>query len=277
MKKIFLLLNGDNTENTIHYGCHLASLTKARLVGIFPAKLDYDYAPALQTMYGMTYVESVVAADLAGQHQIEQEIARDVSLFRQICESKGIRAGICRYTHLTAPELAEESRFADLIVVDGEAVKSSGQPRGHFSRELLAMMKCPVIVTPSLFEPVEEVIFCYDSSPSALFAMKQFTYLFPDTENIRATVLTVTQQEDKELPEKTKLRNWLSGYYDSSDFTILHGKTEEELFNYLMAKKNVLLVMGAYGRSVLSRFFHHSRADMLIAQPQCPVFITHHH
>jgi nucleotide-binding universal stress UspA family protein len=272
MKKIFLLLNGENTENMIHYGCHLAGLAKAKLVGIFPARLEYDYEPAMQMVYGMSYVEFVVAADEEGRQKIVRDIADDIVQFHHACESKGIRSGVKQYEHLEMHELAAETRFADLLIVDSKALSAGSQPRGHFSKELIKLIQCPVIITPPAFEPVNEVVFCYDSSPAALRAMKQFTYLFSEMEDVRATVLKVSEMD---IAEQKRLRDWLCGYYDENNFVVLHGKTEETLFNYLSAKKNLLVVMGAYGRSALSRLVQHSHADVMIDKLPSAVFITH--
>jgi nucleotide-binding universal stress UspA family protein len=51
---------------------------------------------------------------------------------------------------------------------------------------------------------------------------------------------------------------------------------EDELVNYFLMKKNKLIVMGAYGRSMLSSFFKRSSADALIRILDLPIFITHH-
>jgi nucleotide-binding universal stress UspA family protein len=43
-----------------------------------------------------------------------------------------------------------------------------------------------------------------------------------------------------------------------------------------MGKQDVVVVMGAYGRSYVSGFFKKSSADPLIKKIDLPIFITHH-
>jgi len=46
-------------------------------------------------------------------------------------------------------------------------------------------------------------------------------------------------------------------------------------FDYLFKRKNMFLVMGAYGRNALSQFFKRSHADLLIETVTQPIFIAH--
>jgi nucleotide-binding universal stress UspA family protein len=54
----------------------------------------------------------------------------------------------------------------------------------------------------------------------------------------------------------------------------IKGPAEKELLNFLLRKKT-LVVMGAYGRGIISRFFHQSMAEQLVDLSLFPVFITH--
>jgi hypothetical protein len=47
-------------------------------------------------------------------------------------------------------------------------------------------------------------------------------------------------------------------------------------YRYLLEKKNVLVVTGAFGRSTLSDLFKHSTAELLVKTIDLPVFISHH-
>jgi hypothetical protein len=58
-------------------------------------------------------------------------------------------------------------------------------------------------------------------------------------------------------------------------FEALKGETGTKLFDFLFKRKNMFLVMGAYGRNALSQFFKRSHADLLIKTVSQPIFIAH--
>src|SRR4051812_20740795 len=118
MKKIFVVLNGANTENTILFACYIAGFTKSRLTGIFPAELPYAKEPALKHVLGQVYVESIVENDVSLSESYINEIAKQQALFENICENKGIPYRVFKEPHVNADELIAESRLADLIIID---------------------------------------------------------------------------------------------------------------------------------------------------------------
>lgn len=64
--------------------------------------------------------------------------------------------------------------------------------------------------------------------------------------------------------EKPKHANWLQNHYSVIGFETVEGSATNELLSYLLHKENTFSIMGAYGRSDLSRFFKHSHADLLL-------------
>jgi nucleotide-binding universal stress UspA family protein len=60
------------------------------------------------------------------------------------------------------------------------------------------------------------------------------------------------------------------------NFKLLNGTPDDELLQYFLLRKNVFIVMGAYGRSLLSSFFKRSSADLVLRVMDLPVFIAHH-
>jgi hypothetical protein len=109
-----------------------------------------------------------------------------------------------------------------------------------------------------------------------MFAIKQFCYLFPQLEDKKVTVIQVDEDGLCSAEEKEKFKEWISSHYSSIGFEVLKGDTETELFAWLLRKKNVFIVMGAYGRSTVSQFFKHSSADILIKTITQALFITHY-
>jgi hypothetical protein len=61
-------------------------------------------------------------------------------------------------------------------------------------KEILKETECHVIISPASFDGIAELIFAYDGSKSAAFAIKQFTYLFPEFTDRKAIVLRVNKE-----------------------------------------------------------------------------------
>lgn len=279
MEKILLVVIGAApAANALEFACHLSGMSRSKLAGYFFESSQYATRPAMKTVYGMPYVETILSSDMPDYDVKRRKMQEHIRLFQSTCEQKGIPSSVHHMEEPVLEGLIAESRFADLIIVDAAAsynpdIKETPSP---FISELLASAQCPVIIAPSVNTVVDEVVFCYDGSPSALFAMKQFTYLLPELTETRGTIVQVKKKDELPAEEKRKATAWLSRHFSYSDYVTLEGKPEDELITYLLKKKHCMVVMGAYGRNMVSRFFRHSHADLLIKTLAYPLFITHY-
>lgn len=178
---------------------------------------------------------------------------------------------------MPANEIITESRYADLLILSAGTSfnKIYAETPTEFVKDVLRESECPVIIAPNAFDEIEEIIFTTNFNKSSAFAIKQFTYLFPELNDKKATVLHVNEKRICACKEKHNLKEWLQNRYSSIGFEVLNGNSEEELFDYLLNRKKVFVVMGAYGRNAISRFFKPSHADLLIRMLAQPIFITH--
>jgi nucleotide-binding universal stress UspA family protein len=79
-----------------------------------------------------------------------------------------------------------------------------------------------------------------------------------------------------ELQDENLIKEFIQCHYPDAIYTLLSGDPEEEIINYLKTTpKNVLVVLGAYRRSQVSRWFKISMADLLIRNIDMPLFIAH--
>ena len=76
--------------------------------------------------------------------------------------------------------------------------------------------------------------------------------------------------------ERDKFDGWLKNHYTDLHFIALKGETDTALFDFLLRRKNIFLVMGAYGRGNISQFLKHSRAELIIKTITQPIFVAHH-
>jgi len=65
-------------------------------------------------------------------------------------------------------------------------------------------------------------------------------------------------------------------HFPKASYTVLKGDPEAEIVNYLKAQRtNPLVVLGAYQRGMVSRWFRPSMADLLMKELKLPLFIAH--
>jgi nucleotide-binding universal stress UspA family protein len=273
MDKILLAMDGYK-QNTyaIDFACYLAKLTHSRLTGVF-LEGDSDTEEA-ETSWAAAQ-EAV--GELSQGVAISDPVLRRVRQFRDSCLVREVKAKVHRDRGVPVSDILLESRFSDLIVVDPETSfrKVEKEIPGRFIRDVLLAAECPVVVSPYQFESVDEVIFAYNGTSASVFAMKQFTYLFPEFKHKRAVVVDVRKGEETAIEEQYKMKEWLSSHYQEVDLVLLKGDPSDELFGYLLERENAIVVLGAYGRGILSRFLKPSHASLLLRTLNLPIFIAH--
>lgn len=279
MKNILLAINPEKPSiPCMQFGCYLAQLTQSRLTAVFVGKHLADKSPALKTVFGVPYVETIVASDLPGYAQHEGMRAIYMETFTKICEDRGVRHSINQDLDYPLDGLIAESRFADLLVIARDTCleEKMGQSPSDFVKDIIAAAECPVMVAPITFTDIDQIVLAYDESRSSAFAVKQFSYLFPEIDELKLTMLHVNESENENEIQRKKLSHWLSAHYNCAVFKTMTGKASTELYKYLYNKKKVLVIMGSYGRNALSTLLSPSTADSLLETLDLPFFFAHH-
>jgi len=279
MEKIILVVFGANlAPNALNFACYLSGMGRSRLTGYFFEDDKYEDTPVMKKAWGFPYVETIVAGDTQDGISRKAKTENNMKVFMETCGKKGMLTTALRCKPSGIDEIVAESNFADLLIIDAASFDDSDEQEfpSDVVRKILASALCPVVIAPASHSPIEEIVFCYDGSPSSVYAMKQFVYLFPDQDSARATVVQANEAEKIPENEKKRVMQWLSRHYNYADFIALKGDGENELLNYLLKKKHAMVIMGAYGRNMISRFFRQSHADLLIKTLAYPVFIAHH-
>jgi len=256
MEKILLAMDAAHlNEQTIDFACYVARLNGSRITGVF--------------LEGEALVTAAVPSDVA---------EANIQLFREACICRDTVSSIHRDRGIPLARIVAETRFADLLIVDPETsfTGPEGQLPGHFVRDVLGSSECPVLIAPDSFESIEEIVLFYNGTASSVYAIKQFTSLFPHLGHKRLFVVNVRQDDTPAIEDQFKMKEWLRVHYENVEFVLLKGDTSDQLFNYLLDKKQAIVVMGAYGRSVVSRFFKPSRAKLIVKTINLPLFIAHH-
>jgi nucleotide-binding universal stress UspA family protein len=277
MERILLALDANKPSMpALDFACFLARVTQSPLTALFLENLEAEkkaLRPVTHAAVGETPFPGIPTGPVSSEKLMEDNILRVTNG----CENRSVRCSVLRDEGMPVKSVITQSRYADVLVVDAATSFEKafeGTPT-HFVKDVLEDAECPVIIAPESFDEINEVIFAYDGTSSAAFALKQFSYIFPQFGEKKATLVRVNEKGEWPEKEKLTITAWLSNHYPAVEFHAIKGDTESQLFSYLFRRKNCMVVMGAYGRSGLSRFLKSSKADVIIKTMPLPVFISH--
>ena len=277
MKKFLAVFDGYKmSKSTLDYAIQLTQTANASLVGVFLDEFIYRSYSAYKVM--TTYKDY---DKLIKEFDEKDKKKRDAAVlqFQKACEKSKITFSFHRDKSIALQELKHESMFADLIIINEYETftKYKEEPPTRFMKDLLGDVQCPVLVVPNDFKAVDKIVLLYDGGPSALYAVKMFSYLFGNFQDLPVEVYSVNDRmENLRLPDNKLMKEFIKSHFPKATYTVAKGNAEEQILGYLRNRKeNELVVLGAYRRSELSRWFKISMADTLIKELDTPLFIAH--
>lgn len=278
MKKFLAVIDGYKiSKSTIDYSIQLTQAADAHLIGIFLDEFIYRSYSVYKVMTTNKNYDKVIKG-LDEKDKKKRDSA--VLQFEKACEKAKIKFSIHRDKSIAIQELKHESMFADLIIINEYETftRFKEQPPTRFMKELLGDVQCPVLVAPNAFKAIDKIVLLYDGGPSGVYAIKMFSYLFGNLQDLPVEVYTVKEKlkADLHLPDNNLMREFIKRHFPKATITVAKGNAEEQIKGYLQNhKENELVVLGAYRRSELSRWFKTSMADILMQELNTPLFIAH--
>ena len=278
MKKFLAVFDGYNlSKSTLSYAIQLTQAANAHLVGVFLDELIYrNYNVEKAIKKPGDYRETIKELDA------KDKLKRDEAAkqFQKVCSKARIQFSIHRQKGIALNELKHESMFADLIVINEfETFTRFKQPSPtRFMKDLLADVQCPVLVVPDVYKAVDKIVLLYNGEPSSLYAIKIFSYLFGDFSGIPVEVFVVQENINAaaRVPDNKLMREFIKRHFPKAVYIVVKGIAKEQIAGHLRNhKENELVVLGAYRRSELSRWFKISMADVLMNELDTPLFIAH--
>ncbi len=278
MKKFLAVFDGYKMSgSTLEYAIHLAKLANAHLVGTFLNEFYYHSFSTLDVLNTYRDYERILNKLNKKDEEKRNKAAQE---FQIVCEREGVEFSIHKDRNIAIQELKEESMFADLIIISEHETftKYPEVSPTRFLKDLLGGTQCPVLVVPGTFKPVDKIVLLYDGGPTSLYAIKMFSYILGNPFDLPVEVLTVKEKKKAglHLPGNRLMREFVQRHFPKAVYTITKGEPEETISNYLRKfRENKLIVLGAYQRSELSRWFKTSMADVLMEKLNSPLFIAH--
>lgn len=272
MKKIIIAF--DNTsfsKPAIDFAVKLNEISPVLLTGVF--------LPQAMLATAWSYAETIPAGYFVPGMEAENaaEVQKNIAAFSDICEKNGIDYRVHKdFYDFSIPELITESRFADLILLGSNAFYQNALDKvpNAYIKQVLHEVECPVVLVPgkAVF-PLTNII-TYDGSEDAVFAIKQFAYLFSNLAKNK-TLLVYINNDDDEIPGKINIEELAARHFPDLEIMHLEFNARKYFSAWLSEKPASILVSGAYGRSELSMMFKKSFTDEIIAAQNLPLFIAH--
>jgi hypothetical protein len=277
MKKFLAVFDGFKmSDSTLQYAIQITQAVNAHLVGVFLDEFIYrSYNVAEVIKSEKDYYQVMEELDEIDQQKRDESVEK----FQRICVKSGVHFSIHRDKNIALQELKEESMFADLIFINEHETftRYKQELPTRFIKDLLSDVQCPVLLVPNEYKPIDKIVLLYDGGPSSLYAIKVFSYLLGELHNIPVEIFTVNDnQSNLRLPNNKLMREFIKRHFSQTTYSIAQGSAEEQILGHLRNhKENELVVLGAYRRTELSRWFKMSMADILMRELDTPLFIAH--
>ena len=277
MKKILVVLNGaDAPTHVISSAIAIAKENNAMLHAVFLIPFVYKAALAYPFLNDL----SLAAMDTSSGASIEEEnqalTTDNIQLFVDACDIAKVTCKISSGRETPLEELIQHSAFADLIIADAKTDFAStiSMPLTVSLGDLLTDAHCPVLLLQEEMKQPAEIILSYDGSFSSIHALKMFSYIFPEWRNVPTRLLSITP--DKHLEHEEYIKDWLPRHFTNAGITLLKGTVKKEITETIRQHEhNTLVVMGAYGRTAVSRLFRKSLSNTVINDTKAALFISH--
>ena len=270
MNKVLLILDGTHVPSYLldaatriggaaNYHLHALFLNKE------PTGLQYDY------FFPNDY--SLVENPLTGK-SIEQEnkdiIDANIQTFKDTCELAGVSYTIDERKDYSLGELLQLTAFCDLVLADAKSTFYE-----YLLTDLLTDAHCPILLTKQTLSAPEKIVLAYDGSLSSIYAMKMFTYLFPQWKDVPLQVVYISEGGNRSLPKEAQIRSWLILHYTTIEEHVLTGNRLQALAGFINTDETrKIVIMGAYGKKGVSRLFHKSISEAVTDSSNAAAFIT---
>jgi nucleotide-binding universal stress UspA family protein len=279
MKKILAVIDGlKYSESTTAYAVYIAKQTNSHLVGIFLDDVTYHSYKIYDLVSKQGEVNEEKMASLEKKDEVDRVVSSNK--FSRACQEAGINYSVHHDRNIAIHELIHESIFADLLIIDNKETFTHYEERlpTRFVRELLSEVQCPVLVVPQKFKPFEKTVFLYDGEPASVYAIRAYSYLFEEFKDLATEVISVkSSRETLHVPDNRLMKEFMKRHFAKTDYTVLRGEAETEIEKHLKGnKQDLLIVLGAYNRGMVSRWLRPSLADILMEDINKPLFIAHH-
>jgi hypothetical protein len=272
MKKILLLLDILHSPTPV-----LSSIIG--IAGATGALVEVIFLHRVHFLVDIVYPLGTDLPSLQADEDADKRLLADnTRLISDAFDNAKINYLIAGDEPVSLDDLLMNSAFSDLIVTDARTNISDFlyAPLNVSMKDLLSDAHCPLLLLREDGMPPDKLILAYDGSYSSIYAIKQFRYLFPHLASLPAFLVTITANEKKGIAHSDMLKHWAPYHFKDLQVEVLPGRPAGTLPAFVNHHDGrPLVVMGAYGRSSISRLFHQSLANAVLEKTSASLFTTH--
>lgn len=272
MKKILFICDGEHfPEGAFKFIRDLQNDETISLKALFFSEV------AVETL---TFITDIPFAEPFERirEDLKQEVSVSQNKFIEKCNSIGIRYKMDKIeSSWNVERFVKESRFADLAVISEQLFYKdliNSQPN-LFMREALHFTECPVLIIPESFTGIDRIILAYDGKKESVFALKQFTQMFRQFNDLPIEFVFIKEWEKDEIPDKQLLKEYSNAHFDAGNTRELNIIEHHSFSHWLKKFRNALVITGSFSRSSVSMFIRPSFVNRIIENNQVPIFIAH--
>ncbi len=270
MKKILIILNESHIpQQVIKRAIHIAKESNSILKAVFINDINglnfgYPFPNDLYLMGEKVRAETRTEESMKLLESLAQQ-------FKDECNEQGINYTIEIDKAVSIKHLINLSSFADLIIAD-----SKSDSNEYSLKDLLADAHCPLLLVSKNAEPIEKIYVAYDGSASSMYAVKMFSYIFPEYKNFNVHLFHIAAGDSSAIPHLDEIKSWASKHFSNIKFELITGSTKKQLVEHIrQGSEKTIIVMGAYSGSSITRLFLKSTAESVINETNASLFITH--
>jgi hypothetical protein len=274
MKKVIIALDGDHfSQGAFSFAEKINESQKILLVGAFLPQVNF----ATLSNYPGGGIDGPWLAPVIESSDTEKyAVCRKT--FIENCEKSQIEFRVHEdLKDFSLAELKKESRFADLLIIGSEAFYENigTEEPNIYLQEALHDIECPAVVVPEVYYFPENIILAYDGSESSVYAIKQFTYLFPELTSHKTIMVYAKDKDGEEIPDQDYIEELAARHFSNLTLEKLLINPIKYFDTWLLENKNAILVTGAFGRSDISRLLKKSFILDVLKHHKIPVFVAH--
>ena len=193
--------------------------------------------------------------------------------FNQRCQDAGVNGGLVIEQGDITGKIRERASVTDLIVL-----KIEHPPMGGLSnltspfRSIIVNSASPVLGIPSTATEVRKAFLSYDGSPAAKEALFVAAY-FAEVWKSQLIVFSVLDGSRVKADVQDDVRRYLEFHEVEAEYLLAERGAMDQIKTTMEESEADLLLMGAYGVSVLRQIMDGSALDYMLRESKIPLLI----
>jgi len=277
IKKILIPTDGSEYgRSALEYGIYFSEKTGADIQGLHVIDIRLLQPPMISDISGTMGLPLYQEFSDSLEHDLDEKAENVVHTFRERCQAAGLTPKVIKITGIVEERIIEEAKTADWIIMAqrGERVRRGERTfLGSITESVVNLSGKPVMVTPAEFHPIKKMALAYDGSPSSEKALKLSATLASEMNwSFQIIIISDDRQDAVELGKKATTS--LASLGVTGEISVLPGRENKQLINFIQKGAVQLMAMGAYGHNKLRRLLMGSTTSYVIRNSTIPILLT---